>query len=93
MFQLGIHIFCDVTSHCLYCIIYCNLRDCCCSQYSTGGFLFGKNLSDRAVTVTPSTEEAKPASSTEKHTFTETKVGHPFNETARNERTSMLYQS
>lgn len=39
-----------------------------------GGFLFGKNLSDRAVTVTPSTEEAKPASSTEKHTFTETKV-------------------
>ena len=52
--------------------------------------MFGKNLSDRAVTVTPSTEEAKPASSTEKHTFTETKVGHPFNETALNERTPYI---
>jgi len=41
---------------------------------SGGGFLFGKNLSDRAVTVTPSTEAPKAVVTEEKHTFTETKV-------------------
>jgi len=43
---------------------------------SGGGFLFGKNLSDRAVTVTASTEAPSGSSvaDKEKVTFTETKV-------------------